>query len=53
MAAYCLNRAGANGRGTACMKVTLRESDSSEQPLLEQDLMVSIAGIATGLRNTD
>lgn len=30
----------------------LREYDNGEQPLLEQGLMVSIAGIAAGLRNT-
>jgi len=30
----------------------LREHDNGEQPLLEQGLMVSIAGIAAGLRNT-
>jgi len=30
----------------------LREHDNGDQPLLEQGLMVSIAGIAAGLRNT-
>ncbi len=30
----------------------LREHDDGDQPLLEQGLMVSIAGIAAGLRNT-
>lgn len=30
----------------------LREHDDGDQPLLEQGLMISIAGIAAGLRNT-